>query len=100
MAPANVSSVGDLVEYHIADASPVATPAPTGYVERYIHSEIYKKYPRVNSVIHSHSDAVIPYCNSSKKKYSNDPRPYFSLIVKVDAILRSCIHMAGFLGEC
>ncbi|KUL89239.1 hypothetical protein ZTR_03698 [Talaromyces verruculosus] len=65
MAPANVSSVGDLVEYHVADASPVTTSAPTGYVERYIHSEIYKKYPKVNSVIHSHSDAVIPYCNSS-----------------------------------
>lgn len=66
MAPANVSSSKDLVEYNVADAKSVDANAPRGYIERYIHSEIYKKYPAVNSVIHSHSNAVIPYTITGK----------------------------------
>src|SRR5215471_3275749 len=31
------------------------------YVERFIHSEIYKAHPEVKSVVHSHSPAVIPF---------------------------------------
>ena len=61
MAPANVAAPGDLVEYKVADASAVDVDAPPGYVERYIHSEIYKRFPGVNSVIHSHASAIIPY---------------------------------------
>lgn len=60
-APALVSSMDDLVEYEIEDASAVEKDAPKGYVERYIHSEIYKRFPMVNSVIHSHAEAVLPY---------------------------------------
>jgi ribulose-5-phosphate 4-epimerase/fuculose-1-phosphate aldolase len=66
MAPATVSEENDLVEYYVADASSVKIPEPAGYAERYIHSEIYKRYPDVQSVVHSHSPAVIPYtisCN-------------------------------------
>ena len=33
----------------------------TAYVERYIHSEIYKAQPGVVAVVHSHSPAVIPF---------------------------------------
>ena len=68
MAPATVSEENDLVEYYVTDASFVKIPAPAGYAERYIHSEIYKRYPGVQSVVHSHSPAVIPYtisCNDT-----------------------------------
>ena len=65
-APATISSRRDLVAYHVSDASAVDSEAPAGYVERYIHSEIYKRYPSVNSVIHSHSPTVIPYTITSK----------------------------------
>lgn len=60
-APALVSSFADLIEYHVSDSSPVNPKAKKGYQERFIHSEIYKRFPEVNSVIHSHSDAVLPY---------------------------------------
>src|SRR5690349_21031739 len=32
------------------------------YLERYIHSEIYKTRPDVQCVLHTHSPAVLPYC--------------------------------------
>lgn len=80
LAPANVASPGHLVQYRVADASPVDPGAPHGYIERFIHSEIYKKFPTVGGVVHSHAPEVIPYGNTK-------------------VCLRPCIHMAGFLGE-
>lgn len=65
LAPALVSGLSDLVEYSVEDASPVQENAPRGYAERFIHSELYKKYKDVNSVVHSHSEAVIPYSITS-----------------------------------
>lgn len=61
MAPALLSSQVDIVEYRVEDASPVDPNSPPGYVERYIHSEIYKRYPEIQSVIHSHSPAILPF---------------------------------------
>jgi len=49
-APALVANRSDLVEYKVEDASPVQQDAPRGYLERYIHSEIYKQYSDVNTV--------------------------------------------------
>lgn len=46
MPPALVSSPEDLVEYKVEDASEVEKNAKKGYLERYIHSEIYKKFVR------------------------------------------------------
>jgi ribulose-5-phosphate 4-epimerase/fuculose-1-phosphate aldolase len=81
IAPGTISSPRDLVEYYVADASPVDPNAPGGYSERSIHSEILKRYPDVHCVIHSHSEAVLPYT------FSHVP-------------LQPCFHMAGFLGMC
>ena len=61
IAPALVSKPADIVEYRVVDAQPVDPNAPPGYIERYIHSEILKRFPSVNSVIHSHSYQVIPF---------------------------------------
>ncbi|OJJ02020.1 hypothetical protein ASPVEDRAFT_654897 [Aspergillus versicolor CBS 583.65] len=80
IAPALLSSAADIVEYRVEDASPVDPNSPAGYVERYIHSEIYKRYPEIRSVIHSHSAAVLPFT-----------------ITAVN--LRPCVHMGGFLGD-
>lgn len=68
MAPAIITSAFDIVEYCIDNASPVNAASPAGYVERFIHSEIYKKYPSVQSVIHSHSPSVVPYSISGRAK--------------------------------
>ncbi|KAI3336983.1 class II aldolase and Adducin N-terminal domain-containing protein [Xylariaceae sp. AK1471] len=78
--PALVSSLDDIVEYHVSDASPVDANAPGGFIERYIHSEILKRFSEVNVVVHSHSPLVVPYS-------------------AVDLPLKPVIHLAGFLGE-
>ncbi|KAL4903420.1 hypothetical protein BDW74DRAFT_40159 [Aspergillus multicolor] len=78
MAPALISSPSDIVEYYVDDACPVDSASPTGYVERFIHSEIYKRYPDIQSVVHSHSAAILPFTIT-------------------DIELRPCVHMAGFL---
>ena len=80
ISPALVSSPDDLIEYHINDASPVEKYTEKGYTERYIHSEIYKKFPTINSIVYSHCSDVLPYCVSGVP-------------------LRASIHMAGFLGK-
>ena len=49
------------------------------YVERFIHSEIYRARPDVMAVIHSHSPAVIPFGVTGAR-------------------LRPICHMSGFLG--
>lgn len=61
LAPGLISSAEDIVEYFVEDASPVDPASPNGYVERFIHSEIYRKYPNVHSVVHSHAPSVLPY---------------------------------------
>jgi ribulose-5-phosphate 4-epimerase/fuculose-1-phosphate aldolase len=80
VAPALVSSPDDIVEYFVANASAVEPDPPSGFVERYIHSELYKRFPGVNAVVHSHSQAVLPYS------------------VSEDVPLRPVLHVAGFLG--
>lgn len=53
VAPALVASPADLVVYQVADGEAVAPDAPRGFIERYIHSEIYRAWPNVTSVLHS-----------------------------------------------
>lgn len=59
MPPALVSAA-DIVELDL-DCKPVDPDAPRTNGERFIHGEIYKARPDVNSVIHSHSIGVIPF---------------------------------------
>jgi len=78
-APALVSSYDDLIEYNVSDSSPVQRNAPKGYQERFIHSEIYKRFPHIHSVVHSHSEAVLPYTMNG-------------------VAMQPTFHIAGFLG--
>ncbi|KAF2476611.1 uncharacterized protein BDR25DRAFT_210216 [Lindgomyces ingoldianus] len=80
ISPALVSSPDDLVEYNVEDVSPVEKNVKPGYLERSIHGEIYKRFPAINSVVHSHCSHVLPYCVSGVP-------------------LKPMIHMAGFLGN-
>ena len=61
MTPALLSLRADIVEYRVEDASLVDPSSPEGYVERFIHGEIYRRYQTVNSVIHSHAAAIVPF---------------------------------------
>ena len=80
LAPAQVSAA-DIVEYGIDDAEPIDADAPRGYLERCIHSEIYKARPDVMAVVHNHSPAVLPFG-----------------LVK-GAVFKPVCHMCGFLGS-
>ena len=50
------------------------------YLERFIHAEIYRARPDVMSVVHSHSQSVIPFGVTGQR-------------------LRPIFHMSGFLGS-
>lgn len=78
LAPELVT-VADIVEYDL-DSEPVDAKAPRGFLERYIHGEIYKARPDVNAVIHTHSPSVVPF------GVTQSP-------------MRPIYHMSGFLGR-
>lgn len=54
--------------------------AKRGYSERFIHGELFKRYPDIQSVVHSHAESVIPYATGTGP-------------------LLPMYHMGGFLGE-
>ena len=58
-APALVTAA-DLIEWG-ADSEPVAGDRRKGFIERYIHGEIYRARPEVMAIVHSHSASVIPF---------------------------------------
>ena len=57
--PALVSA-DDIMEFDL-DGNPVDARGRTVFLERFIHSEIYKARPDVMSVVHTHSPGVIPF---------------------------------------
>jgi HCOMODA/2-hydroxy-3-carboxy-muconic semialdehyde decarboxylase len=59
IAPALVTP-DDILEYDM-DSNPCNAKGRGSFLERYIHSEIYKARPDINSVVHSHSPSVIPF---------------------------------------
>jgi ribulose-5-phosphate 4-epimerase/fuculose-1-phosphate aldolase len=75
LAPYLVTAA-DVME-HGADSEPIGD-ARKGYLERYIHGEMYRQRPDVMAVVHSHSDSVIPFGVTRGK-------------------LRPIYHMASFL---
>jgi ribulose-5-phosphate 4-epimerase/fuculose-1-phosphate aldolase len=77
MAPALVTAA-DIMEFDL-DGNAVDARGRTAYLERFIHSEIYRAHPAVQAVVHSHSPAVIPFG-------------------VVGVPLRPIFHLGGFLG--
>jgi ribulose-5-phosphate 4-epimerase/fuculose-1-phosphate aldolase len=59
LAPALVFAA-DLMELD-ADSEPLPGDKRKGFLERYIHGEIYRARPEVMAVVHSHSPSVIPF---------------------------------------
>jgi HCOMODA/2-hydroxy-3-carboxy-muconic semialdehyde decarboxylase len=59
MAPELVNAA-DILEYDL-DSNAVDPRGPTGYLERFIHGEIYKARPDVTAIVHNHSPSVIPF---------------------------------------
>jgi ribulose-5-phosphate 4-epimerase/fuculose-1-phosphate aldolase len=73
------SAAADLVEFKIEDGAPVGPESGIRWPERYIQSEIYKRFAGINCVVHSHSSDVLSFTVSGVP-------------------LKPVIHMAGFWG--
>src|SRR5438093_9277125 len=58
-APALVTAA-DITEYDL-DSRPVASTPGAGYIERFIHGEIYRARPAVMAIVHCHCPEVIPF---------------------------------------
>lgn len=79
LAPAVITQA-DIMEFDLdGTATETVSPARNPYLERFIHSAIYRARPDVMSVIHTHSPAVIPFAN-------------------VKTPLKPMNHVAGFIG--
>ena len=78
MAPGSVTA-DDILTFGL-DGEPIDAEGRAVYLERFIHSEVYRLRPDVVSVIHSHSLSVVPFSVSQTAK------------------LRAVCHMGGFLG--
>lgn len=79
MAPGRVTQ-DDIVEFDL-DGEPVNANGRKVYLERFIHSEIYRRRANVASLVHSHSHAIVP------------------LSIVEGVRLRAVFHMAGFVGQ-
>jgi ribulose-5-phosphate 4-epimerase/fuculose-1-phosphate aldolase len=77
-APALVTAA-DIVEYDF-DSNPIGGGSAAGYMERFIHGEIYRARPDVMAVVHCHCPEVIPFANTGVP-------------------LRPMYHMGYFIGE-
>lgn len=78
LAPALVVP-NDIVEYDL-DSVACAPDAPKGFLERFIHGEIYRARPDIGAVVHSHSPSVIPFGLTTKP-------------------MQACFHNAAFLAK-
>jgi ribulose-5-phosphate 4-epimerase/fuculose-1-phosphate aldolase len=77
-APALVTAA-NIVEYDY-DSKPADGSAAMGYLERFIHGEIYRARPDVMAVVHCHCPEVLPFANTG-------------------VALRPMYHMSWFIGE-
>ncbi len=75
LAPALVTA-DDIMEFDL-DGNAVDPRGRSVFLERFIHSEIYKARPDVNSVAHTHSPGVIPFSVSTIKLQAMYHNPAF-----------------------
>jgi HCOMODA/2-hydroxy-3-carboxy-muconic semialdehyde decarboxylase len=75
LAPALVTA-DDIMEFDL-DGNAVDPRGRSVFLERFIHSEIYKARPDVNSVVHTHSPGVIPFSVSTVKLQAMYHNPAF-----------------------
>ncbi len=78
LAPALVTP-DDIVEYDL-DSEACDPDAPKGFLERFIHGQIYAARPDIGAVVHSHSPSVIPFGLTK-------------------APMQACFHNAAFLAQ-
>ena len=78
VAPELVTAA-DVIEYDL-DGNAVNPAGRSSYLERFIHSEIYKARSDVNAIVHCHTPSIIPFGASTVP-------------------LRPMYHMSSFIAE-
>ena len=78
LAPGRVRA-RDIMEFGL-DGEPLNARGRRPYLERFIHSEIYKARSDVNAVVHCHTPSLIPFADT-------------------DVPLRAMYHMAAFIAD-
>lgn len=76
---AGMVTAADIIEYDL-DSKSIGGERTDGYLERFIHGEIYKARPDVMAVIHAHSPELIAFSESSVP-------------------LRNMIHTGSFIND-
>lgn len=59
--PPSLVEADDVLQFNVETSQPVDPRGRRVNGERYLHGEIYKARPDVNAIVHSHSQAVIPF---------------------------------------
>ena len=59
--PPSLVEADDVLELSVETSQPVDPRGRRVNGERYLHGEIFKARPDVNAIVHSHSQAVIPF---------------------------------------
>jgi len=77
--PPELVTAADILELDL-DANPVDKSGRASYLERFIHSEIYRARRDVNAIVHCHAPSLIPFADS-------------------DVPLRAMYHMAAFIAD-
>jgi HCOMODA/2-hydroxy-3-carboxy-muconic semialdehyde decarboxylase len=77
--PPELVTAADILELDL-EANPVDARGRTSYLERFIHSEIYKVRRDVNAIVHCHTASLIPFADT-------------------DVPLRAMYHMAAFVAD-
>jgi ribulose-5-phosphate 4-epimerase/fuculose-1-phosphate aldolase len=77
--PPELVQLSDILMVDIRTCEPIGNPGQRTYLERFIHCSIYRARPAVQSVVHNHSPALIPFGVTGQT-------------------LRPVDHMSGFLG--
>jgi HCOMODA/2-hydroxy-3-carboxy-muconic semialdehyde decarboxylase len=57
---------GDIMEFTL-DGTPLDPRGRAPYLERFIHGALYEARRDIMSVVHNHSESVIPFCVTSQK---------------------------------
>jgi ribulose-5-phosphate 4-epimerase/fuculose-1-phosphate aldolase len=78
MAPGQVGR-DDILQFNLSGESEDAQGRRV-YLERFLHASIYRHWPQVQAIVHSHSSTIVP------------------LTVVPGVSLRAVFHMAGFIG--
>ncbi|MCU1546944.1 MAG: ribulose-5-phosphate 4-epimerase [Homoserinimonas sp.] len=59
LAPEHVDE-DDIMEFHL-DGTPTSETNKVPYLERFIHGAMYAARPEFNSVVHAHTESVLPF---------------------------------------